>query len=105
MAKDKPDIHPVGNILTMKPVNISSKDHGLDIAAIYQVNDRSFGLSIIECKAYKNNPNKAISEAVSLFKKVDKGFYATRIRQSIQLMRHSLPAQMQEIISTSLWKQ
>jgi len=105
IAKDKPDIHPVGNILAVKPVNVSSKDHGLDIAAIYQVNDNLFGLSIIECKAYKNDPNKAINEAVSLFKKIDKGFYAPRIRQSIQLMRHSLPAHMQEMISTSLWKQ
>lgn len=105
IARNRPDIHPIGNIIAVKPINITAKDKGLDVSVIYQQDDGLLGLSIIECKAYKNDPNGAISEAVAFFKRVDKGLYATRIRQSVQIMRSSLPQGMQQVISKSFWKQ
>lgn len=72
---------------------------------IYTQDDGLLGLSIIECKAYRDDPNGAISEAVAFFKDVDNGKYSTRIRQSVQIMRSSLPQHLQEGISKSFWKQ
>jgi len=104
IAKRRSDIHPMGNIIALNPIHVVSKDRGLDVIAIYMEEEAIFGLSFIESKAYKNNPNSAINDAVALFKSVDQGKYATRIRQAVQVMRASLPANTQATISTSFWK-
>lgn len=104
IAKRQPGIHPMGDIIALNPVHVASKDRGLDVVAIYRGEDAVSGLSLIECKAYKDDPNGAISDAVALFRKVDKGKYATRIRQAVQVMRASLPADTQATISPSFWK-
>jgi len=104
IAKRQPDIHPVGNIIALNPIHVVSKDRGLDVVAIYMKEEAVFGLSFVESKAYKNDPNSAINDAVALFRSVDQGKYATRIRQAVQVMRASLPANTQATISTSFWK-
>ena len=104
IAKRRPDIHPVGNIIALNPIHVASKDHGLDIAAIYQEEEAIFGLSLIESKAYKKDPNGAIGDIVTFFEGVDEGNHATRIRQAVQVMRASLPANTQGALSKSFWK-
>lgn len=104
IAKRRPGIHPMGNIIALNPIHVVAKDRGLDVIAIYMEEEAIFGLSFIESKAYKNNPNGAINDAVALFKNVDQGKYATRIRQAVQVMRASLPPNTQAAISTSFWK-
>ena len=104
IAKRRPGIHPVGNIIALNPIHVASKDHGLDVAAIYQEEEAIFGLSLIESKAYKKDPNGAIGKIVTFFEGVDKGNHATRIRQAVQVMRASLPANTQGAISKSFWK-
>jgi len=104
VAKEKAEIHPVGQIIAAKLVNISAKDHGLDVAVIYTIDSASFGLSFVECKAYKNDPNGAITKSVDFFKEIDQGDHDWRIRQSVQMLRSFLPATTQSAISNSFWK-
>jgi hypothetical protein len=104
IAKDLPVIHPLGQIIAVSCIHISAKDHGLDVAALYQNKDNLFGLSIIETKAYKADPNSAISDAVNFFKGVDKGDYSPTIRQLTQNLRKFLPIEKQPLIPLSFWK-
>jgi len=104
IASRRPEIHPVGRIVALNPLHVSAKDHGLDVAAIYQEDDGLFGLSLIETKAYKNNPNSAINSAVAFFRSVDQGQHTTRIRQAVQTMRTGLERDRQATISESFWK-
>lgn len=103
LATGRPEIHPFGSIVSLDYAHVATKDHGLDVAAIYE-SDGSFGLSLIESKAYKSNPNKAIKNAVDFFKAVDRDEHALRIRQSVQIMRSAIPAEKQDLISKSFWK-
>jgi hypothetical protein len=104
VAAHRGDLHPIGTIVALDYAHVAAKDHGLDVAAIYEAR-QGFGLTLVESKAYRNNPNGAISDAVEFFKKVDSGKHAVRIRQSVQIMRTALPAERQQVISASFWKQ
>lgn len=104
IASQRTEIHPMGNIILLDYAHIKAKDHGLDVAAIYQASETT-GISLIESKAYKNDPNGAINAAVGFFKDVDKGKHSTRIRQAIQIMRTALTTEQNATISASFWKQ
>jgi hypothetical protein len=104
VAAQRQDIHPMGTIVALDHAHVAVKDHGLDVAAIYET-QQGFGLTLVESKAYRNNPNAAISQAVDFFKQVDSGKHALRIRQAVQIMRTALPPERQEQISDSFWKQ
>ncbi|MCG9969915.1 hypothetical protein L9W92_18125 [Pelotomaculum terephthalicicum JT] len=97
------NIHPPGLIIALDLPHVSAKDKGLDLMALYLFGD-NLGISIIETKAYKDDPNKAINKAVNYFKEIEQGKHAPRIRQSIQTMRTSLPPSFQKLVSSSLWK-
>jgi hypothetical protein len=99
-------LHPPGRLLTVSLPHPSTNDHGLDIAAIYE-SATGLGLSIVETKAYPNNPDAAISKAAAFYKEVDEGVgtVAVRLRQIISQMRSELPPVQQANISLTLWKQ
>ncbi len=103
IAARRPEIHPVGGVVAVNYAHTAAKDHGLDVAAIYESNN-VYGLSLIESKAYKQDPNQAISKAVDYFKAIDRGEHAPKIRQTVQIMRTALPAEQQERIPMSFWK-
>lgn len=104
VAAHRSEIHPMGNIILLDYAHIKAKDHGLDVSAIYQANGET-GISLVETKAYRNNPNGAISAAVGFFRDVDKGNHSTRIRQAVQIMRTALTPELNGTISSSFWKQ
>jgi len=104
-AQQHPEIHPPGVIFALNYAHVATKDHGLDVAAIYEISKRDlFGLSLIESKAYKDNIGGAISDAVGFFREVNKRKHSLRIRQTVQIMRSSLPGDKQAQIPNSFWK-
>lgn len=103
LASKRPDMHPPGQIVALDLPHIAAKDHGFDVIGMYRVKD-SFGVSFVESKAYENNPNKAISDAVRFYKSIDRGEHDARARQIVSSMRDALPVADQRAISPSLWK-
>jgi len=98
------ELHPPGTILALNYAHVITKDHGLDVAAIYEGEDL-IGLSLVESKAHKDDVNAAISEAVRYFREVNEGKeHAVRIRQTVQIMRASLAPEINKQISSSFWK-
>jgi len=103
VAASRADLHPPGRILLLDYAHIKAKDHGLDIAAIFEDGD-SVGFTIIETKAYKDDPNGAIGNAVTFFREVRENQHDIRIRHAVQLMRNALSATENSRISGSFWK-
>lgn len=103
VANRRPGLHPMGSVIALDYAHVAAKDHGLDVAAIYET-DQGFGLTLIESKAYKSDPNGAITQAVGFFREVDAGRHAMRIRQAVQIMRTALPSDKQDRITNSFWQ-
>lgn len=103
IASKRKEFHPIGKVIAIDYPHIASKDHGLDVVVLYK-NKELLGISIIETKAYKLRPNKAIKKAIEFFREVDQGKYDLRIRQSVQIMRTALPEDLQKIVTGSFWK-
>ncbi len=106
LAQRMPHLHPPGNLVALNLPHAEATEHGLDVAAIYEI-DGGFGLSIVETKAYPNRPSDAISHSAGFFRKVDQGLgnLPLKIRQTIQRMRADLPEAMQGRIKEFLWRQ
>lgn len=103
LSKVRNEIHPLGKLIALNPAHPIAKDHGLDIVGIFETAN-SIGLSIVECKAYSADPNKAINEAVAFYEEIDSGKHAVRIRQAIQNMRAALTSDKQQFVTASFWK-
>ncbi|MFC3771120.1 hypothetical protein [Paenibacillus sp. GCM10012303] len=103
-ASRKQDIHPLGNIISVGPAHVRAKDHGLDGLAIYKASEDTLGLTIIESKAYKLDPNRAINKAVKFFREIDEHKHSARIKHSVSMMRIALSSDLQELVSGSFWK-
>jgi hypothetical protein len=97
------NIHPVGEVLAVGLVHDDPKDKGLDLTALYQ--SETLGLTIGECKAYKLNPNKAISNAMKFFDGVDNNRKTgKRIRSQVQILRNFLPEDLSNSATHGFWK-
>ncbi|MGM0878578.1 MAG: hypothetical protein ACQEWV_28785 [Bacillota bacterium] len=97
------NIHPVGEVLAVGLVHDDPKDKGLDLTALYQ--SETLGLTIGECKAYKLNPNKAISNAMKFFDGVDTNRKTgKRIRSQVQILRNFLPDDLSKLATHGFWK-
>lgn len=103
VANRRPELHPMGSVIALDYAHISAKDHGLDVAAIYE-GSLGFGLTLVESKAYAGDPSGAINRAVNFFREVDAGKHSVRIRQAVQIMRTALPEERQNQITPSFWK-
>ncbi len=103
IAARRNEIHPSGNIIALDYAHVIAKDHGLDVAGIYE-RDNLIGMSLVETKAYKDRPNDAIKDAVTFFREVDDEKHSVRIRQAVQVMRGALPIEQQSKVSGSFWK-
>jgi hypothetical protein len=97
------NLHPVGEVLVVGLVHDDPKDKGLDLTAIYQ--SETLGLTIGECKAYKLDPNRAISKAMDFFDGVDtKRKTGKRIRSQVQILRNFLPEEISRSATHGFWK-
>src|SRR3989339_132174 len=104
VAMEKDDIHSQGAVIAVDLPHISPKDHGLDVTVLYIKEDGSLGMSFVETKAYKNNPNGAISDAVTMLKAIDAGMHDTRLRQMVTSFRSVIDDEYKQKLSLSLWK-
>lgn len=102
ISRDKANFHPHGAVIAINYPHIAAKDHGLDVIAIFE-NEGNLGLSFVESKAYKNDPNRAINKSVLFFKEVDNGKHSTRIKQCVQVMRASLSTEKQRLVTGLFW--
>ncbi|NTX14568.1 hypothetical protein HUA76_27575 [Myxococcus sp. CA056] len=103
LSSKLPALHPHGQVVALDFPHIAAKDHGFDVIALY-LKGNTLGISIVESKAYENNPNGAISDAVEFYRSVDQGTHDVRLRQTVSAFRESIPANLQGILSASLWK-
>ena len=97
------DCHPCGDIIAIGPVHVKAKDHGLDGIVLYECAD-DIGLTLIESKAYKDDPNRAIQKALKFFKEIDSEKHTTRIRQDVSNLRNALSYDKQRNIRGAFWK-
>ncbi|OJY30886.1 MAG: hypothetical protein BGO98_29455 [Myxococcales bacterium 68-20] len=104
LSKRVRSIHPTGAVLALEQPHIGAKDHGFDVVALYETKNGDVGVSVVECKAYENDPNGAINSAVEFFRAFDQGKYHPRMRQVVAQMRDLLPKAKQPMVSRSLWK-
>lgn len=102
LSKEIKECHPCGDIIAIGPVHVKAKDHGLDGIVLYE-HSGEIGLSLIESKAYKDDPNRAINKALKFFKEIDSEKHATRIRQDVSNIRKCLPPDMQRSIVGAFW--
>ncbi len=104
IAKERTELHPNGNIIAIGPVHVKAKDHGLDGLVIYE-SEEQIGISLIESKAYKDDPNRAIRKALKFFQEIDGEEHTTRIRQDVSNIRSVLPREKQRYIVGTFWRQ
>lgn len=104
VAMNVPELHKRGTIIALELPHISPKDHGLDVTALYVKENVGLGMTIIETKAYRDAPNKAISDAVTMLKAIEAGKYDTRLRQMVTSFRTVIDASYKQQLSSSLWK-
>ena len=100
-ARQSTDLHPPGQVLAVSMPHVKTTDPGVDLAVLFQ-DGATYGLSIIETKAYENNVGAAMSLCVRLFGEIDEGVHNVRLRQLVGALRAGLAAQGS--ISDGLWK-
>lgn len=104
VAMERAELHTQGTIIALDFPHISPKDHGLDVTALYVKRDGSLGMSFVETKAYRDNPNGAISDAVTMLKAIETGEHDTRLRQMVTSFRAVIEEPYRQRLSSSLWK-
>lgn len=104
VAMDSPTLHKWGTIIALDLPHISAKDHGQDVTALYINEDGVVGMSLVETKAYRNDPNGAISDAVKTLKDIEEGKHNTRLRQLVTSFRAVMEDTYKQLLSPSLWK-
>jgi hypothetical protein len=103
IARQIAPLHPPGAVVAVNLPHPKPSDHGIDVAVLYRTNG-TFGLSIIESKAYPDNIGNAVHNSIVFFREVDSGVHSLRIRQVISVMRAQLAQADQGRISQTLWE-
>ena len=104
IAIDRTELHSEGKIIAIDFPHVSAKDHGQDVIALYVKRNGVLGMSLVETKAYRNNPNGAISDAVTTLKDIEAGKHNTRLRQVITSFQSIIEEPNKQQLSSSLWK-
>lgn len=94
--------HPPGEIVAMTTPHLNATDRGLDFLAIYR--SAPLGISVGECKAYLDDPGRAITDAADILAEVDGDERDMEIRQLITRIRPALPAEIQDQLSGAFWR-
>jgi hypothetical protein len=99
-----PGIHPPGAVFALSLPHADATEHGIDIAVLHQAQN-GIGLSIVETKAYRNDPAGAVSKAAKFFRGINEGAYRIKIREAVQRMRSECPLPLQNQITSQLWEE
>jgi len=99
-----PGIHPHGAVFSLSLPHADATEHGIDIAVLHQAQN-GIGLSIVETKAYRNDPAEAVRRAAQFFRGINEGAYRIKIREAVQRMRSNCPPPLQNQITAQLWEE
>ena len=102
LSRYNPDFHPIGKVLAKTSIKYDVNDHGLDVIAIYDSGD--IGITAGECKAYLNNPKRAILDAANRLREVDANTRDIEIRGAVNQLRSALDEEVRSKIAGSFWR-
>lgn len=96
------DFHPIGRVLAKTNIKYDVHDHGLDVIAIYDTGD--LGISAGECKAYFDDPTRAIRDAANKLREVDANIRDIEIRCAVNQLRSALDNNVKSKLAGSFWR-
>ncbi len=96
------DFHPIGRVLAKTNIKYDVHDHGLDVIAIYESDD--LGISAGECKAYFNDPTRAIIDAANKLREVDANIRDIELRSAVNQLRSALDNNVKSKLAGSFWR-
>jgi len=102
ISRFNPDFHPIGQVLAKTSIKYDVHDHGLDVIAIYD--SGVLGITAGECKAYFDNPTRAILDAANKLREVDANIRDIEIRSTVSQLRCSLADDVKRRIAGSFWR-
>ena len=106
LARSRSEFHPPGQILAKTTIKHDVHDHGLDLVAIYEgPNDSLLGVTAGECKAYLQNPSRAITDASRTLHEVDENKRDTDIRAAVSHLSSSLTTEFRSRIAGAFWRE
>ena len=94
--------HPCGRVLAKTGLKYDVNDHGLDLIAIYGAPE--LGISAGECKAYLDDPSRAIADASNRLSEIDKNKRDIELRAVINQLRGVLDDDVQEGLAGAFWR-
>lgn len=94
--------HPPGEIVGMTTPHLNATERGLDFFAIYR--SAPFGISVGECKAYLEDPGRAITDAADILAEIDRDERDMQIRQLVTRIRPALPPDVQDQLAGAFWR-
>ncbi len=103
LAQTNSAYHPSGTVLAKTQVKFDVLDHGLDMVAIYL--GAGVGISAGECKAYLDNPARAITDASNRLSEIDDSLRDTELRAAVNQLRNSLTDDQQGMIGGAFWRE
>ena len=102
LSRYDPDFHPIGQVLAKTNIKYDVHDHGLDVIAIYD--SGVLGITAGECKAYFDNPTRAILDAANKLREVDSNIRDIEIRCAVSQLRSALDDGVKRRIAGSFWR-
>lgn len=102
LSRHVPEFHPSGRVLAKTSVKHDVHDHGLDVISIYKTN--ALGISAGECKAYFEDPSRAIADASRVLSEVDSNRRDIEIRAAVNQLQSSLTRNSRSQIAGAFWK-
>jgi hypothetical protein len=94
---------PVGKLIGLMPTHRSVKEQGLDLVAVYAGDNVGFGIG--ESKAWENDPSGGLQAAAKKFLEVDLGKYDADLRMTAGIMRHAMPVEYRNQMTSAFWKE
>lgn len=102
LSRLDPDFHPIGRVLAKTNIKYDVHDHGLDVITIYESGD--LGVSAGECKAYFNDPSRAILDAANKLREVDANIRDIELRCTVNQLRSALANDAKRKVAGSFWR-
>lgn len=93
----------VGPVHALKVQHSIPSQQGLDMVAIYSDNSAAV-VAIGESKASRNGGSDQLTEATSMFKKIDEGEYGVELRAALSSLRKVLSDDLAAQVTGALWR-
>ena len=94
--------HPSGPVLAKIGLKLDLTDHGFDVIAIYNADE--VGISAGECKAYLDNPSRAITDASNVLHEIDENKRDSDLRAAVSQLQSALDDPLQATLAGAFWK-